>query len=105
MLVVAAALAATTSAFADSKPAANPPSYGQNMNFRPMPCLGAGTWAAGLITTAFTVKSAGGKTIKSVNVTVKAGVLFVYTAQKDPSLPSYIGMQSISQTLTLPLGT
>src|SRR5690349_7974111 len=105
MLVVVAALAATTSAFADSKPAAAPPVYGQNMNFKPMPCLGAGSWAAGLITTTFTVKSSGGKGYKTLTVGVKAGLLFVYQATKDTTLPSYIGMQVINQTLTLPLGT
>src|SRR5690349_24869370 len=105
MLVVVAALAATTSAFADSTPAASPPVYGQNMNFKPMPCLGAGSWAAGLITTSFSVKSAGGKGYKSLNVNVKAGLFFVYQAVKDTTLPSYIGMQVINQTLTLPIGT
>jgi hypothetical protein len=33
---------------------------------------------------------------------VKAGLLFVYQAVKDTTLPSFIGMQTINQRLTVP---
>src|SRR5438445_361735 len=103
MLAVVAALAACTGALADSNPAPVPV-ISQNSNFRAMPCLGAGRGFAGLLTSAVSVKNATGMGVRSMSVSVQAGVLFVYQPN-DTAQASYIGVQQISKSLSVPVGT
>lgn len=99
VLALAAALLACTAAFAEG-PAAGPV-LAQSSNFHALPCLGAGTGFAGLMTTTFTVKSAGGHGYVTLSGNVRAGLLFTYQPN-DPAQASYVGVQIVNQTISVP---
>jgi hypothetical protein len=95
------ALAASSSALADTYVPTT--SLAESTNFRPMPCLGAGKGYAGLISSAATVTNVSGKGVKTLTITINAGLLFTW-APFDSNAVSYLGEKAMAQSLTLPAG-
>lgn len=100
MLAVAASLVACTAALAEGP--ADGPVLAQSSNFHAMPCLGAGTGFAGLMTTTFTVNSARGHGYVTPSGNVGAGLLLTYQPN-DAAQASYVGVQLVDQTISVPV--